>query len=225
MKATLVSHYGNKSDELSAYLRQLQEYLSNSFSTGFRPYSLEQIHATIIGFESPGAEPASILSLLRSAELPSFEIQIGGYAPSRDYGFLSQAQHPAVRSFSVQQDTAVAMGWPGGGANDIDRLRRSFNRINIRHKWHQSKMDIDNDFYFVLGRLNRNSLGDGKIEVVEQKVRSYMAAIEPLILTVDSGTLAVVFYQDPELPRDTSVAYAITDKSFTVDDFQVYIDA
>ena len=244
MKASLVSHYGEKSDRLALYLFRLQEILSKSLSIAFTPYAAEQIHATIIGLEALNSEcrvgdaavenplqqrrrasPADILSFLRSTDLPSTEVQIGGYSLSRDYGFLSQGQHPCVRSSSIQHDLVVALGWPVSGENELDDFRRSFNQFNISHKWHRSDDDIDNDFYFVLGKINRQAVSDGLIVEVEQKVIKFMTDAEPLVLNVNAKTLSIVFYKNRELPPDSTVARAITDYSFTKDDFLACINS
>lgn len=226
MKASLVSHYGKKPGKLNSYLSSLQEILSESLATAFTPYASEQIHATIIGFESFNVKnskrlvnPADILTFLSSSAVPSFEVQIGGYSQFRDYGFLSQEQHPAARSFSIQKDIAVAMGWSAVGANIIDEFRRSFNQFNIRHKWHRTNNDIDNDFYFVLGKINREAVEVKKVTEVEQKAKEFMAASAPLTLKVNAKTIAIVCYESRELPLDSTVVHAITDNSFTADDF------
>lgn len=238
MKASLVSHYGKKPDKLTSYLSRLQDILSVSLSAAFAPYTAEQIHASIIGFEALSAKISkasdtseilmqvsdqvnltNILTFLRSSALPSFEVQIGGYSQSRSYGFLSQGQHPSVRSFSIQHDIAVAMGWSVVGVNVIDDFRRSFNQFNIRHKWHRTDKDIDNDFYFVLGKINRETVDVKKVMEVEQKVKKFMTESDPLTLKVNAKTLAIACYENRELPRDSTVVYAITDNSFTADDF------
>lgn len=237
MQASLVSHYGKKPEQLAAYLNRLQQEISSLFSTAFTPYSMEQIHATIVGFEGYRKnnkivntnfkqlrlktrlfKPDGLLSFLRSPNVPPFTIQIGGYAEFDNHGFLSKGKHPYLRSFSIQGSLAVAMGWPTDKSKVLDNFRRSFNKINILHKWHKSELDIDNDFYFVLGQVDVKSIDDQYIPKVEENIRHKMACSEPIKLEVDRSTLSIVCYSDTALPTKTSFEHAIDDFTFTSTD-------
>ena len=48
---TLVSFYGEKNAEFAAWIRKIQQLLSAELGTDFEPYSLDQIHGTIIGLD------------------------------------------------------------------------------------------------------------------------------------------------------------------------------
>ena len=53
------------------------------------------------------------------------------------------------------------MGWPnedGSYPNSLDLLRRTFREYGISHKWHRTDDEIDNDFFFVLGTIDRDML-------------------------------------------------------------------
>ena len=39
-------------------------------------------------------------------------------------------------------------------AEPLERLRRDMRRFGVLHKWHDPPERIDNDFYFVLGRVD-----------------------------------------------------------------------
>jgi len=235
-QTTLVSHYGRKPTALESYLKQCQQHLAAGLSTAFKPYAIEQIHATIIGLEgcrrvdqieninfrqlrqeARCVDPAELLSFLRSSSLPSFDVRIGGYAAAEKFRFLSQGKHPHVRSFSILGVIAVAMGWPADGSNVLDDLRRSFGQINVLHKWHKTESDIDNDFFFVLGRIDPELTGTEAIASAEQVLRRFMAEIEPVTIPVDLTTLRVVSYSDTQLPLGTSRAYAIDEPALTAD--------
>lgn len=235
-QTTLVSHYGKKPKALESYLKQCQQYLVAGLSTAFKPYAIEQIHATIIGLEGCRradqieninfrqlrqevrcVDPAELLSFLRSSSMPVFDVRIGGYAVAQDYGFLSQGKHPHVRSFSILGVIPVAMGWPADGSNVLDGLRRSFGQIDILHKWHKTESDIDNDFYFVLGRIDPELTGKEAIASAEQALRRFMAEIEPVTIPVDLATLRIVSYSNTQLPLGTSRAYAIDEPALTAD--------
>ncbi len=237
MQASLVSYYGPKLAKLASYLNNLQEELAASLSEAFTPYTSEQVHASMIGLECWQSQHAlvnvnfkvlkqqtrrvdtdSLLSYLRSPSIPCFDVQVGGYSFSEDYGFLSQGQHPHLRSFTIRNDIAVAMGWPADKSHVIDKFRRSFNDYNIWHKWHKTDFDFDNDFYFVLGKVKRDAVDETRITGLENRIRKRMAHSPPLILNVDSSTMSIVCYKDPELPTQSSIAHAINDLSFTADD-------
>lgn len=235
-QTTLVSHYGKKPAALESFLAQCQQLLVAGLSTAFQPYSIDQIHATIIGLEGcrrtdrventnfrqlrqevRRVDPAELLAFLRSSSMPSFDVRIGGYADAEKCAFLSQGKHPHVRSFSIQGAIAVAMGWPADGSNVLDDLRRSFGRINVLHKWHQTESDFDNDFFFVLGRIDPDLSETEAILSAEQTLRKFLAEIEPFSVRVDLTTLRVVSYSDTQLPLATSRAYVIDDPALTVD--------
>lgn len=238
MQATLVSHYGPKSEKLASHLKCIQDELTAVLSPAFTPYVMEQIHATIIGLEgrrrngqiknanfhhlrqeSRYVDPYQLLSFLRSPAVPSFDVQIAGYVKSSNYEFLSQYKHPYLRSFSIQGNIAVAMGWPSDRSSVIDEFRHTFNQINALHKWHKTDSDIDNDFFFVLGRVNRESISDAAIAKTEEKIRQMMANSDPITVNVDHSTLSIVCYSDTQLPLSTSHVHTIDDHTFTADEF------
>jgi hypothetical protein len=232
-----VSHYGDKPKNFVELLKSIHDELINSLSDAFEPYSLEQVHSTIIGLEGYCHEgkiinynylklrketrylnPIQLLKFLRSPNIPSIEIEIGGYLDSKDYKFLSQSLHPHYRSFSIQGNIAVAMGWPRTRTNILDDFRHSFNRINVLHKWHKKPSDVDNDFFFVLGRVNRKLLNEMQISNTEIKIRQLMAQSAPLIIEMTPSTLSLVCYSNYKLPRDSSVSYSIQDKNLVAED-------
>ena len=237
MQATLVSHYGEKPEKLASYVKQCQRMLSSSLEYAFTAYKMPQIHSTIIGLEGclkNGAikntnffkyrqeirlmDPSKILAVLRSPYLPEFNVQIGGYIESENYGFLSQGQHPYLRSFSIQGNIAVAMGWPTGQTSVLEDFRRSFIQFNVLHKWHKTESAIDNDFFFVLGRINRNIVREDTIADTEANVRQFMASSDPIIVKVNAASMQIVCYSDAQLPLSTSRVHAIQDATFTPDD-------
>jgi len=235
VQATLVSHYGPKPPALAAYLRRCQSKLSKILPSAFAPYAVEQVHATVIGLEGcrrngqlenlhyrerrralRHMDPSQLLDFLRAGDVPAFDVRIGGYRKAEHYPFLSQGKHPYDRSFSVQGAIAVAMGWPDDCSAVLDAFRRSFNRLNAWHKWHQGDADVDNDFFLVLGRVDRRSNTDAEIACAEAVMRQFMATEEPVSVTFGRSSLRIVFYSDAQLPLSTSHAYAIDDPALTV---------
>lgn len=157
----------------------------------------------------------SVLDLLHDTELLPVDIQIGGFRPGVDYGFLSRGLSPCVRSFSLRNGIAVGIGWPvadGQYPDTLDRLRRAFQEIHVLHKYHQSAGDVDNDLYFVLGHYSPNVSG-AILEVAEREIAEYFSAnrrIVPLRLE----DLSLACYPDEALPMAaTAVLPATCDSS------------
>lgn len=229
MNVTLVAYYGTKPDPLVKLIVNLQQKLSQDLHAAFVPYDLDQVHATIIGLEGV-CDGAHILNLnylqcrqeqrpmdvrqvirfIQNTALLPLTIRIGGYAAHTAYPFTSRGQSPYLRSFSLQGATAVAMGWPVAGETypaTLDRLRRACNSVHVLHKYHTAATDSDNDFFFVLGQITREVLSEADRQEVQDRLRSYMAAQEPLDITVGREHLSVVAYRDPQLPCATSQVY------------------
>jgi hypothetical protein len=146
-------------------------------------------------------------------------IQVGGFRPDADYSFLSQGQHPFVRCFSVQRGTAVAMGWPTTGGtfpNALDRLRRTLERFGALRKWAWDKGEVDNDFYFVVGRV-APTLNESVREATELKVRELIASSPPLMLRLTPHDLQFVSYTDRRLLHDDARVFPLNDTATTAE--------
>lgn len=238
MQVTLVSHYGEKSAALRSYLQHLQAEITDSLGAAFSPYEVPQVHGTIIGLEgcnrngnventnfseyrseSRYIDITALLTFLHGPAIPVFEVQIGGYLDSEDYGFTSQNMHPYIRSFSIQGEIAVAIGWPMENADILDQFRRSFNRFNVLHKWHKKESDFDNDFFLVLGRVARESIGEAGIIDAEVKIRRVMSLHQYSKIRIGSANLQIVAYSDTQLPPVSSRVFPIADGRLTADEF------
>jgi hypothetical protein len=235
MQLTFVSHYGPKPAPFVEKIRLLQSVIAEQLGSRFKPYTVEQVHGTIIGLEGArfgtrirndnfgrfrGAERfidfQGLLDFLRTRPESNWDVRVGGYALARDHGFTSAGHHPFLRSFSVRGEIAVAMGWPhcsGSFVPSLDELRRAFQQFGALHKWHQCESDVDNDFFFVLGRVAQNT-ESAQRDAVQQIVREHLAAA-PLQLPVTRATLSFVAYLDPQLPPDTSQTFRVNDQQVT----------
>lgn len=233
MQVTLVAHYGTKPIELSDFIRACQDEIAGLLLSTFHPYDIEQAHGTIIGLEGncTGEEILNknfedlrgekkpmnfdqILDFLRSTDALPIQIQIGGFRPYDNYPFTSRGQHPYFRSFSVRGQIAVAMGWPASAEqypNSLHKLRRELQKANVLHKYHKSLDDIDNDFFFALGRVDRNCVKEIMIQKVEETLRIYLAGLRPIVIPVGKEELSIVGYLDPQLPLATSISYPLLD--------------
>jgi len=240
MQVTLVAYYGTKPPYLSDFIRLCQDKLSEQLRAAFRPYEVEQVHATIVGLEgirsSQGILNLNFLEarkeqrmvsvkdvmqlLTMSSRLP-MSFRMGGYRQDCDYGFTSRGQQPYARSFSIQKDIVVSMGWPFDQERCTDslyQLRHDLQEVGVLHKSHRSEQDFpDNDFYFVLGRVDVSSLPPVKIQETQELMRSFLAGIKPMSVTVDRANIFLVGYLDTQLPRSTSHAMSVEEATADVE--------
>ena len=157
-----------------------------------------------------------LLNFLRDPKFPEISIRIGGFNLNCNYGFTSRSQHPFLRGISLQGEIAVAMGWPfgeGGYTTALDELRRSFQKFGVLHKWHQTEDDIDNDFFFVLGRVDRTHVSQAEEELIQAELRALLAGMT-LPIVINQRTISFVSYVEPQLPLSTSRNIPIVDTTF-----------
>lgn len=234
---TIVALYGQKIGPLAELLKTIQDKLSEVKGIKFNKYDLSQIHATLIGLEEEPDKPNVNRNFLRkrkeevqmgisgfreylrsSSELP-FQIQIGGFK-DRDYPFTSRSQRPYKRSFSIEGDKAVIMGWPIRGKpledldiypiqliqesrlypNTLDILRRNAQRFRILHAYHASATDVDNDLYLRIGLFGNVDQAKVRSEEIQKNLRDFLSNMSPIILNIELKDLKVVSYEDETLP-------------------------
>ena len=213
----------------------LQGKLSELFGFAFKPYDLNQVHGTIIGLEGDISDSVIVsrwykeeghhraidsnrlLTFIRSDRIKDFEFKMGGWQyHDHECGIKSRGQHPFIRSFSIQGEKAVAMGWPfrnGRYSEDLYELRKSFEEINFLHKWNKDDYK-DNDFFFVLGSVSRAHLKQSVIHRAECEIRTILAGIDERV-RVGKDTMSIVAYVDTQLPLATSNAFGIEDSALT----------
>ena len=237
MQLTLVSHCGSKPAVFARTIREIQDLLGRALGGDFLPYAVEQVHGTIVGLEGTrtgngvrnenfargrGEEQIiqfdALLQFLRERFSP-IDVRISGFAENAGHGFASQGQHPFARSFSIQNGIAVAIGWPwreGACVAQLDQLRRIFQEFGVLHKWHRRPGDVDNDFFFVLGRVNPRTPPESQRRA-ERQVREWLAAIPPQFIRIDGDSLSFVAYHDSQLPLQGSRALRLHDSSVTAE--------
>jgi hypothetical protein len=161
------------------------------------------------------SSPMDLSGLFRFIkEMHPFCIQIGGFVAHGSYPFTSRGLHPSIRSFGIDGSMAVVMGWPVADTSypmTLDSLRRECKRYNVLHKYHQKEDDVDNDFFLVLGRVERTMLSEEKLEVVQVRLRRLLAEQEPLHVLLMPDDLSVIAYTDTQLPVSSSVKYSLVD--------------
>ena len=154
----------------------MQALITEHIGEDFRPYSLEQVHATLIALDAardPGTgaivnayllahagvrremDLPRVMDILARRSPPRCGCASAGFRPDQEIPFTSRGQHLAERTFSVQNKAFVLMGWPAdsltGAGRPLDELRREMNAANVRHKYHVHATDVDNDLYLVVG--------------------------------------------------------------------------
>ena len=247
-QATLVAFYGTKPSALEEIVGGCQRVLSSRLGQVFEAYDLDQVHATIVGLEAvPGQRTLQNLNfnshrqtavemdlsgfsrfLLNGTRVP-FSVQIAAFA-DRDYPFTSRSQRPYVRSFSIQGDKAVVMGWPIRGRpgpppespaafvqearlypSTLDQIRASAQAYGILHDYHRVPGDIDNDFYFRVGLLKQGIDVSVRAEA-EIAIRQLLSYMPPIVLDINSSFLSFVSYVDNTLPRASSEAAPLAEE-------------
>lgn len=169
-----VAFYGPKTGRLHELLTGVQAQIAEHVGRDFRPYTLDQVHATLIALNGVRAGGTIVNEYLlehagerREMDLPRvmdilarrfatpLRVRIGGFRPAQAVPFTSRGQHVAERSFSVQGQAFVLVGWPAeslaGAGRPLDDLRREMNAAGVLHRYHARPGDVDNDLHLVVG--------------------------------------------------------------------------
>ena len=174
----------------------------------------------------------SALKYLRTCGHFPLQVQIGGFE-QRDYPFTSRNSRPYERSFSIQGDKAVLVGWPMRGMPTtrgetalerlilesrlypmtLDCVRRALQGFGILHADHKELTDVDNDLTFSIGSVNEHSVAIGDTRSLEQHVRQQLSEQEPIIVESRLQDVCVAAYDDTDntLPRAYTGLWPVTD--------------
>ena len=233
-----VAFYGPKAGRLRELLTGVQALIAEHVGDDFRPYTLEQVHATLIalnGVREGGTVVNEYLlehaGVRREMDLPRvmdilarrfaapLRVRIGGFRPDQAIPFTSRGRHLAERTFSVQGEAFVLMGWPAdslsGAARPLDELRREMNAAGVLHRYHARPSDVDDDLYLVVGHhagapaaalarataAVRDRLADGPADLA-------IALTDVKIVAADSPTLAPPLYVSG-IPADEADVLAL----------------
>lgn len=81
------------------------------------------------------------------------------------------------------------------------------------HTYLRRPDDTDNDFFCRIGIVDDpDSVDSRKRALVHNAVRSMLASLSPLVVTVDLSSLSLAIYETVELPLATTAAHALTDE-------------
>jgi hypothetical protein len=226
-----VAFYGPKTGRLRELLTWVQALITEHVGGDFRPYTLDQVHATLIalnGVRDGGSlvneYMLELAGLRREMDLPRvmdilgrrfatpLPVRVGGFRPDQAPPFTSRGQHPAQRSFSVQDRAFVLVGWPAasiaGDGLPLDDLRREMNAAGLLHRYHASPGDVDNDLHMVVG--HHAGAPAAALSRATAAVRGMLAAgpadlaiglADVKIVAADSHTLAPPLFVS-EIPAD-----------------------
>lgn len=211
-----VALYGPKPAPLAGFLGGLQDAVAERLGDGFRPYTLDQIHATLIWLNGlPDAGTGVIVNqrrLERTGERRPMDlgratrilaehlarpvpIRVGGFGPGDDVWFRSRGQHPHQRAFSAQAGAFVLVGWPvaavAGRDRPLDRLRRAMSAAGVFHRYHEGDHDVDEDLHLVIGHHQRAPGAGAAVRAAVGAVRGRLAA-EPFEFAIGADDVRIV---------------------------------
>jgi hypothetical protein len=219
-----VAFYGPKTGRLRELLAGVQAMIAEQVGGDFRPYTLDQMHATLIALngvreggtivneyllehagERREMDLPRVMDILARRFAAPLRVRIGGFRPGQAVPFTSRGQHLAERTFSVQGEAFVLMGWPAdslaGAARPLDELRREMNAAGVLHRYHARPADVDNDLHLVVG--HHADAPAGALARATAAVRDKLAAdpadlaiglSDVKIVAADSHTLAPPVY-------------------------------
>jgi len=230
-----VAFYGPKSGRLRELLVRVQDLIAGSVGGDFRPYSLDQVHATLIalnGVRDPGTgavvneyflsyrgatvtmdldRVTAILAGRFAAPLP---VRLGGFGRDQDIPFTSRGQHLYERSFSAQDNAFVLVGWPAislaGAGRPVDDMRREMACAGVLHRYHARAADVDNDLHVVVG--HHAGAPPGAVARAEAAVRDMLAA-EPVDLAIGLADVKIVAADSRTLAPPLYVSRIPADKA------------
>jgi hypothetical protein len=207
-----VAFYGPKTGRLRELLTGVQALIAEHLGGDFRPYALDQVHATLIALNGVRAGGTIVNEYLlehagerREMDLPlvmdilarrfatPLRVRIGGFRPGQAVPFTSRGQHLAERSFSVQGAAFVLVGWPAdslaGLGQPLDELRREMNAAGVLHRYHARPGDVDNDLHLVVG--HHDGAPAEALARATAAVRDKLAA-DPADLTIGLSDVKIV---------------------------------
>src|SRR6266567_3827743 len=152
-----VAFYGPKTGRLREFLTGVQALIAEHVGGDFRPYALEQVHATLIALngvreggtivneymlehmgERREMDLPRVMDILARRFATPLRVRIGGFRPEQAVPFTSRGQHLAERAFSVRGNAFVLLGWPAdslaGAGQPLDELQREMNTAGVLHR-------------------------------------------------------------------------------------------
>lgn len=246
--------YGDKQPNLSQLIRECKGLIENTPGIEFQPYKETQIHGTIFGLECRSGTKYhnqnfnkhrqetremdfdGLLNYMRNDAPFPMHVQIGGFAPGESPFESNPFEKekvdekdfwPYSRSFSIQGEIAVMMGWPvrpnhikdqGKSLtkvlpeakiypNSLDTCRKAVQSYGVLHAYHRSLTAVDNDLFFRIGMIK----GPASKDVLTQKIRNHLAA-NPIVIEIGLKDLFIAAYDSNQLPPETTQIWSLVDQ-------------
>ncbi|MBO0816967.1 MAG: hypothetical protein J2P30_17720 [Actinobacteria bacterium] len=216
-----VALYGPKPDPVREFLAGVQALIAKHIGDRLRPYSLDQVHSTLIrltGVPDPATgrvvnqaylehrgialemDLGLAMRILCDRLARPIRVRIGGYRAGGEVPFLSQGRHLSERGFSAQDSAFVLVGWPvaalGGHGRPLDKLRREMAEANVLHHYYRDEGDVDDDFHLVVG--HHSGAAPEAVAAAVAAVRGKLAA-DPIDLDVGILDARIVASDSPTL--------------------------
>ncbi|HET8602406.1 MAG TPA: hypothetical protein VFM09_00610 [Marmoricola sp.] len=227
--AAVVAFHGDKPPVLAAFLTSTQRLLADLLGEAFVPRPVRWVHSTVIGLDSleplgagapvlaldggrPGPDWRELCGFLREALSPDaaprgpLSLQLGGFTPA-ETSLRSRGRSLHERSLVVDRGQVVLVGWPVGGGRPVDRLdalRREAGRLGFVHRYPLTDGATDPDAHLVVGELAGESAED------LSRARALLAG-RPCRVPLTVQDLAIVVYDDPRLPEDSTERLRVAD--------------
>jgi hypothetical protein len=216
-----VALYGGKVGALRDFLSLAHGLIADQLGDDFRPYSLDQVHATLIALNAV-PDPATgaivneyylvnagralemdlprVMDILARHFARPLRVRIGGFPAGGQVPFTSRGRHLFDRSFMTWGHAFVLIGWPAaslaGAGRPLDELRRDMNAANVLHKYHRRDGDVDDDLYLVVG--HHRGAPAAALGRAVAAVRDRLAA-EPVDLEISLSDVKIVAADSPTL--------------------------
>jgi hypothetical protein len=209
-----VALYGPKTGAARSFLAGVQALIAEHLGAAFRPYTLEQVHGTLIALNAArdpdtgaivneyfltltGArremDLPRVMDILAARFADPLRVRFGGFARDQEVPFASRGQHLFDRGFSGQGNAFVLVGWPvsslAGPARPLDELRREMNEAGLLHRYQAHATDRDNDLHMVVG--HHAGVAADALERAVRAVRERLAA-HPVELDIGIGDVKIV---------------------------------
>ena len=244
---TLVAFFGKKEEnELWEKIGEIQSKIKNVLQNNYEPYDDDKIHGTIVGLEGAilegrligknyieienkevSLEIDKIINFINGTDLVPMEIKIGGFKDINDK-FTSRGEIPFNRSFSIQKNVIVVMGWPFSNGNYspvLNTLRRRLSQFGALHKYYNKPNSYDNDFFFVLGNLKSSINAAQKNELLS--IRDDMAKWKNITADITNSNIRIIKYKDTKFKEcncadSLGLAYALEQIESLKNSYPIY---
>jgi hypothetical protein len=217
-----ISLYGAKPGPLRNLLASIQGTAAARLGTAFVPYTLEQVHGTLVVLTGWRDEEGGVINqdyleyrgerramdfgrvqeILRAHLAEPITIRIGGFGPDAPEPFASQGRRLHERSFSAQAGALVMIGWPeaalesAGRTRPLDDLRRDMAAAGVLHRYHRTQADVDDDFHLVVGHYA--GAGPDQVTAAVSSVRAHLAG-HPVDVQVGLDQVRIIASDTPTL--------------------------